>query len=78
MVAWLQEHVPAFPDEPAFQALASENPGASQDELLSGFGALEWLRLNLPDYPQVVRSTLAEIEAAVREAAPEILAAVSS
>jgi hypothetical protein len=78
MVAWLEEHIPGFPEEPSFQALASENPGASRDDLLSEFGALEWLRLNRPDYRQVVRDTLDQIEAAVREAAPEILAAASS
>ena len=58
---WFNANLPDFRNDPQYQQLAKEQPGAPEQALMSQFGALKWLQLNRPDYPQVVANTLNEL-----------------
>jgi hypothetical protein len=62
MLAWLQDHVPAFMEDPALAALHEANPEASMEVLLSEYGARQWLKLNRPEYPEVVAAVLDDLK----------------
>ena len=66
MTGWLAEHCPGFEQDKAFVGLAEANPDAPRAAVMSEYGAMKWLRLNKPEYPQVVVQTADTLMDALR------------
>jgi hypothetical protein len=72
---WLAEHRPGYPEDPAFLGLLGAGCEGGDDRRLaamSEYGATLWLRLNRPEYPQVVAKSTADLMDALREVAAEL------
>ncbi|MDR0955823.1 MAG: DUF5663 domain-containing protein [Candidatus Nomurabacteria bacterium] len=65
MKEWFQTNLPDYETRQDFVALKNANPTAPEAAILSEYGAMKWLQLNRPDYPQVVASTLDELKAEI-------------
>lgn len=61
MRTWFSKNLPDYRSDKQYQELAATQPDAPEVALMSQFGALKWLQLNRPDYPQVVARTLNEL-----------------
>ena len=65
MKKWLAAHVPDYQNDPDFQAFAAKNPNASEADILGSYGSLAWLRVNRPDYPQVVANVMNDLKSEI-------------
>ena len=66
MSKWFGENLPDYADRDDYQQLKASNPQAAENAVMSEYGAMKWLQLNRPDYPQVVAAVLEELKAEIR------------
>ena len=66
MNKWFGENLPDYTDRDDFKQLKEANAEAPEAAVMSEYGAMKWLQLNRPDYPQVVAAVLEEIKEEVR------------
>ncbi len=62
MSKWYSENLPDYAEREGYKKLRESNPQAPDTAIMSEFGAMMWLQLNRPDYPQVVAAVLDEIK----------------
>jgi hypothetical protein len=62
MKEWFAAHVPDYTAQPDYQKLQQNAASADEATLLSEYGAMKWLQINRPDYPQVVAATLEDLK----------------
>jgi len=62
MKAWFDEHLPAYDQTEAYKALRKANPEAPEVAVMAEYGAMMWLGINRPDYPDIVREVLSELQ----------------
>ena len=56
---WLTANLPNYQELPDYKLLLDKaGPNANEVDILSEFGATQWLQKNRPDYPEVVGATL--------------------
>jgi len=67
MKQWLAEHFPDYKQDQRYRDEVEANPEAPAAKILSGYGAIKWLELNAPQYPQVVKQTTADLMVALRK-----------
>ncbi|MCL2280607.1 DUF5663 domain-containing protein [Candidatus Saccharibacteria bacterium] len=77
MSKWFSENLPDYTDRDDFKQLKEANPQAPEAAVMSEYGAMKWLQLNRPDYPQVVATVLEEIKDEVRTNKDAILSGAS-
>jgi hypothetical protein len=77
MGKWFSENLPDYADRDDFKQLKESNAEAPESAIMSEYGAMKWLQLNRPDYPQVVAAVLEEIKEEVRSNKEAILSGVS-
>jgi len=78
MKGWFASHLPDYTNQPDFQKLQQAAQGADEATLLSEYGAMKWLQLNRPDYPQVVAATLEGLKQEISANKDAILGTSSS
>lgn len=64
--AWLYENDPNWANSPDLQKLTEILSGARPEDVLGDYAATRWLRVNRPDYKEVVEGTLAELRDELR------------
>lgn len=63
MQSWFVANLPNYRELPDYKLLTEKaGPDANETDILSEFGATQWLQKNRPDYPQIVGSTLEELK----------------
>lgn len=77
MNKWFEENLPDYKDRDDFKQLKEANAEAPEASVMSEYGAMKWLQLNRPDYPQVVAAVLEEIKGEIRSNKDAILAGAS-
>lgn len=75
MKAWYSENLPDYAERQDFRDLKTANADATDDALLSEYGAMKWLQLNRPDYPNVVAAVLDELKEEIRGNKDQIVGA---
>jgi len=78
MDEWLAAHRPMYETDDAYMQLAQANPGAPREAVMSEYGAMAWLQLNRPDYPDVVADVLEDLRLELMELAGPIRAKFAS
>lgn len=76
MGKWFNENLPDYADREDYKQLREANPEAPENAIMSEFGAMKWLQLNRPDYPQVVASVLEEIKNEIKSNRDAILGGI--
>lgn len=56
--AWFAENLPDYQTREDYSQLKDAAGDAAELDVKSQYGAMKWLQLNRPDYPQVVAQTL--------------------
>jgi len=74
MKEWYAAKLPDYANAEDFKKLQESTQGADEATLLSEYGAMKWLQINRPDYPQVVASTLEELKKEISANKDKILA----
>jgi hypothetical protein len=74
MKKWFDENLSDYADRDDFKQLKEANAQAPETAIMSEYGAMKWLQLNRPDYPQVVAAVLEEIKDEIRSNKDAILA----
>ncbi|GAA4758619.1 DUF5663 domain-containing protein [Gordonia alkaliphila] len=63
VVAWLEKCVPDFATDPLYLQLRDRlDPSVSDADLLCEYAAAQWVRINRPNYEDVVTGILADIK----------------
>ncbi len=78
MTKWFAENLPDYADRDDFKQLKEANAQAPEAAVQSEYGAMKWLQLNRPDYPQVVAAVLEEIKGEIRSNKDAILAGATT
>lgn len=78
MVKWFNENLPDFREREDYSKLRQANAEAPETAIMSEFGAMKWLQLNRPDYPQVVASVLESLKAEIIANRDSILAGATA
>ena len=78
MNKWFSDNLPDYADRDDFKQLKEANAQAPEAAIMSEYGAMKWLQLNRPDYPQVVAAVLEEIKGEVRANKDAILAGAAA
>ncbi|MCL2451743.1 DUF5663 domain-containing protein [Candidatus Saccharibacteria bacterium] len=78
MNKWFGENLPDYADRDDFKQLKDANAEAPEAAVMSEYGAMKWLQLNRPDYPQVVAAVLEEIKNEIRSNKDAILEGAAS
>jgi len=73
MKEWFSAKLPDYASAEDFNKLKESAKDADEATLLSEYGAMKWLQLNRPDYPQVVVATLEELKKEIAENKDKIL-----
>ena len=73
MEAWFAIHVPNYRKMLDFRLLKAQLQDASDEDAMAAFGAMMWLGINRPDYPDVTAKVLAEMSQELSENSEEIL-----
>lgn len=73
MKAWFEENLPDYATREDYGQLKAANPEAPEKAVMSEYGAMKWLQLNRPDYPQVVAATLEELKNEIKSNKDAIL-----
>ena len=74
MSKWFSENLPDYAEREDYKKLREANAQAPDSAIMSEFGAMKWLQLNRPDYPQVVAAVLEELKAEIVANRDSILA----
>ncbi len=77
MTTWFNENLPDYSEREDYQQLRAANPEAADNAIMSEYGAMKWLQLNRPDYPQVVAAVLEELKGEIRENKDAILGGIT-
>jgi hypothetical protein len=77
MNKWFDENLPDYANRDDFKQLKEANSQAPEAAIMSEYGAMKWLQLNRPDYPQVVAAVLEEIKGEISANKDSILAGAS-
>jgi len=64
---WFSENLPYYAGSEDFRRFEEANPGLGGLDVKSQYGAMKWLQLHRPDYPQVVFSVLDELRDILRD-----------
>jgi len=75
MKKWFDENLPDYADRDDYKQLRSANAQAPETAIMSEYGAMKWLQLNRPNYPEVVASVLEELKNEIRTNKDSILGA---
>lgn len=78
MVKWFNDNLPDFREREDYSKLRQANAEAPETAIMSEFGAMKWLQLNRPDYPQVVASVLESLKAEIIANRDSILAGATA
>lgn len=78
MTKWFGENLPDYNERDDYKQLQSANPDAAETAIMSEYGAMKWLQLNRPDYPQVVATVLDELKTEITENKEAILGNATS
>ena len=70
---WLAQHAPDHGDDELFLKIAAENPDRFPADLRAEYAATAWLRLNRPDYRDVVVAEVGALRAKVSAGAAALL-----
>jgi len=73
MKKWFGENLADYADRDDYKQLREANPDAPETAIMSEYGAMKWLQLNRPDYPQVVAAVLEELKDEIRSNRDAIL-----
>jgi hypothetical protein len=73
MHKWFKNNLPDYKMRDDYKQLLAANPGAPEIAIMSQYGAMKWLQLNRPDYPQVVAETLEDLKEEIRQNKKAIL-----
>lgn len=65
MREWFNANDPQYLNTKEYQELKASLPDAPEAALMSQYGALKWLQINRPDYPEVVQSVLSDIKSEI-------------
>lgn len=71
--AWLAEHAADHGEDELFLKIAAENPDRTPADLRAEYAATAWLRLNRPDYRDVVVAEVDALRAKVSAGAEALL-----
>lgn len=74
MLKWFNDNLPDFREREDYSKLRQANAEAPETAIMSEFGAMKWLQLNRPDYPQVVANVLESLKAEIIANRDSILA----
>jgi hypothetical protein len=77
MNKWFSENLPDYKDRNDFKQLKEANAQAPETAIMSEYGAMKWLQLNRPDYPQVVAAVLEEIKNEIKSNRDAILSGIN-
>ncbi len=77
MTTWFNENLPDYSEREDYKQLRSANPEAPETAIMSEYGAMKWLQLNRPDYPQVVAAVLEELKTEIVENKEAILGGIA-
>ena len=75
--AWFSENLPDYKSREDYTRFAASNPDADPKVIDSQYGAMKWLQLNRPDYPQVVSTVLDELKNEIRSNKDAILGGIN-
>lgn len=75
MQNWYNANLPDYKSQEDYQQLIANNPDVDEKVVMSEYGAMKWLQLNRPDYPQVVAAVLEDLKNEIRASKDAILAA---
>lgn len=78
MLKWFNDNLPDFREREDYSKLRQANAEAPETAIMSEFGAMKWLQLNRPDYPQVVASVLESLKAEIIANRDSILAGATA
>jgi len=78
MTKWFSENLPDYAERDDFKQLKEANAQAPESAVMSEYGAMKWLQLNRPDYPQVVAAVLEEIKVEIKSNKDAILTDISA
>jgi hypothetical protein len=76
MKKWFGENLPDYAERDDYKQLREANQQAPETAVMSEYGAMKWLQLNRPDYPQVVAETLEELKGEIRANKDAILGGI--
>ncbi|MFZ2560308.1 MAG: DUF5663 domain-containing protein [Candidatus Nanoperiomorbaceae bacterium] len=74
---WFADNLPDYTGRNDYRQLKEANPNLDELSIKSQFGAMKWLQLNRPNYPQVVGTTLDELKNEIRDNRDAILSGVN-
>jgi hypothetical protein len=77
MKQWYDANLPDYQSQPDYQALTANNPDTDPGVIMSEYGAMKWLQLNRPEYPQVVAGVLEDLKNEIRANKDAILGGAS-
>lgn len=72
---WFAKNDPNYAKSEVFKQMKQHLPEVSETDLMAEYGAMRWLQLTRPDYPQVVKDTLSEMGEELSANKERILAA---
>jgi hypothetical protein len=78
MKKWFADNLADYADRDDYKQLKSANPDAPETAIMSEYGAMKWLQLNRPDYPQVVAAVLEELKNEIKSNREAILGGIQS
>ena len=73
MKKWFDEYLSDYETREDYQQLKEANKEAPETAIMSEYGAMKWLQLNRPDYPEVVKQTLEELKEEIKSNKDAIL-----
>lgn len=78
MRKWFTENLPDYAEQDDFKKIRENNPQVPEAVAMSEYGAMKWLQLNRPNYPDIVAAVLEEIKDEIRASRAAILQGVES
>jgi hypothetical protein len=73
MHKWFKNNLPDYKMRNDYKQLLAANPGVPEAAIMSEYGAMKWLQLHRPEYPQLVAETLEELKEEIRQNKKAIL-----
>jgi hypothetical protein len=77
MDKWYSDNLPDYASREDYKQFTATNPDADPTAVKSQYGAMKWLQLNRPDYPQVVSTVLDELKEEIRSNREAILGGIN-
>lgn len=73
MSGWFERNLPEYKEREDYQQFCMVNQEASELAILGQYGAMKWLQLNVPEYPQIVSAVFEEMKQELRDNSETIL-----